>query len=493
MTASYFLSIDVGTSRTAAATARISPDGTVTATAFPLGRQTDSAPTLVFVGEGELLFGDAAARRGLAQPERLAREFKRRVGDEIPLLIGDRPFLPEQLYARTVAWVIATVTEREGGEPSGVSITVPVTWTDFRTELVHAALAAEGWRDVDIITEPEAAAFHYETERPLEGGGILAVYDLGGGTFDAVVLRKDADGEIGVLGEPVGIAAFGGSDFDDIVLRHALSAAGLSAQKLATDPGERVALAALRRECVDAKESLSFDSEAVVPVLVGGGSATVRLTRAELETMIEAGIDRTVEVLADAFDSAGVDLDDVEAILLTGGSSRIPRVAQLLSERFDRPIAIDADPKAIISLGAVRAAAERSLVSSGFFDDPSDDPSEDGRQDEREDEDEPQAITARPGRRFGRRGRTWFGLGPATALAGGALMLAAGIVVSVGYPLMGTGSSATDPQPTVSSISPTPAPTSTPVPDPTPRETDTTLLRPAPPSDRISNVEPAGQ
>ena len=105
-------------------------------TAFGLGRGTDSAPSAIFVADGELLFGEAAERRGLAQPERLVREFKRRIGDDVPIVVGDQRFAPEELYARTVAWVVDAVAEREGGRPSAISVTIPVTWGAHRSALV---------------------------------------------------------------------------------------------------------------------------------------------------------------------------------------------------------------------------------------------------------------------------------------------------------------------------------------------------------------------
>ncbi len=242
---------------------------------------------------------------------------------------------------------------------------MPVTWGEYRTQLVQDAIGRLGWSDVQVITEPEAAARHYEATHPLDTGRALAVYDFGGGTFDTVILQKTADGRVDFVGSPVGIPDLGGADFDDIVLRHTVKAAGIPASALAgaqTDAGVRMALASLRRECVDAKESLSFDGEAVVPVLIGDGHGAVRLTRSEFEDMIEPEIERTVEVLDIALEQSGLTPDDLDAILLTGGTSRIPRVAQLLSERFDRPIAIDADPKAIIALGAARTAAGGALL-----------------------------------------------------------------------------------------------------------------------------------
>ncbi len=117
---SYFLAVDVGTSRIAAATARIAADGSIVTAPFALGRKSDSVATVVFVAEdGDLSFGDVAERRGVAQPERLIREFKRSIGDEVPLVVGGRSLPAEQLYALTVAAIVELVTEREGPAAGG--------------------------------------------------------------------------------------------------------------------------------------------------------------------------------------------------------------------------------------------------------------------------------------------------------------------------------------------------------------------------------------
>ena len=225
---SLFLAVDVGTSRTAAAIARFGPDGLVIPTPFPLGRHTDSVPSVIFVGDGELLFGDAAERRGIAQPERLVRGFKRRIGDETPIRAGDRRFTPEQLFALLVSWVVDRVAEREGERPTALSVSIPAAWGDHRSGLVVGALERAGWGDVRLISEPEAVARHYAFERSLEPGSLLAVYDLGGGTFDAALVRIEDDRSIEMVGAPVGLDPFGGADFDDAVFRHAVRAAGLS-------------------------------------------------------------------------------------------------------------------------------------------------------------------------------------------------------------------------------------------------------------------------
>ena len=357
----YVLAIDIGTSRIAAATARMSPRGGVETAPFALGRKGDSVATVVFVTEdGGLLFGDAAERRGVAQPERLVREFKRNIGDRVPVTVGGRTLQAEELYAQTFAAVIDAVAEREGGLPAAVSFTHPTVWGGHRLGLVHAALSRLGIRNVVPISEPEAAARHYEATRPLEPGQALAVYDLGGGTFDAVVLRKGEESSFEIVGDPAGIDDLGGADFDDAVFRHVITSAGIDpAASDVDDPDTRIALAQLRREAVDAKEALSFDSDATVPVLFPPSRSSVRITRSEFEAMIEGAVDRTVDTLEDAIDSAALTPGRLEAILLIGGSSRIPLVAQRLSETFDRPLAIDADPKAAIALGAARTALLR--------------------------------------------------------------------------------------------------------------------------------------
>jgi len=201
------------------------------------------------------------------------------------------------------------------------------------------------------------------------------------------------------------------------------------------DAGLRMALASLRRECVDAKESLSFDGEAVVPVLVGDGHGAVRLTRAEFEDMIEPEIERTVEVLEIALEQSGLTADDLDAILLTGGTSRIPRVAQLLSERFDRPIAVDADPKAIIALGAARTAAGGDLRPFSLLavdDAPADDDDDD------RDDDDADSTSVFTAQRSEKRA-PWFRRVPATAyVAAGVAVLTVSVGV-VSVPALGVG------------------------------------------------------
>ena len=355
----YVLGIDVGTSFTAAAVARTGSQGPAGPQSFHLGQRAATIPSVVFFGgDGQVLVGDAAERRGVAQPERVVREFKRRVGDSVPIIVGDRFAAPEELLATIARWVVDRATEREGSAPQAITVSHPASWGGYKSELLRQALAQAGLADASLVSEPEAAALHYAAQERVPDGSLVAVYDLGGGTFDAAILRKDSGTSFSPLGRPNGIDQLGGADFDDAVFNHVAAGAAEAFDGLDTaDPAVLLALARLRRECTEAKEALSSDSEATIPVLLPGAQTQVRLVRQEFEAMIDGAIGQTIGTLRHTLEAAGVDPAQLSAVLLIGGSSRIPLVAQQLSAELDRPIAIDADPKASICLGAALAAA----------------------------------------------------------------------------------------------------------------------------------------
>ncbi|WP_205834781.1 Hsp70 family protein [Crystallibacter degradans] len=358
----YVLGIDIGTSFTAAAVARLGGAGTTAAPqSLGLGMRGGVVPSVAFLGEdGQVLVGEAAERRAATSPERVVREFKRRVGDTVPIVAGDLFVAPEDVFAVVARWVVDRAEEREGTPPEAVTLTHPAGWGDYRKGLVRQALAGVGLAEVTLLSEPEAAALHYASQERVEPESTIAVYDLGGGTFDAAILRKTAAGSFDPLGRPEGIERLGGVDFDEAVFGHVTAGAGdLFTGLDASDPAVLVALSRVRRECTEAKEALSCDSEASIPVLLPGSQAQVRLVRQEFEILIEASVRQSVEALRHVMQTAGVGAGDLAAILLVGGSSRIPLVTQLLSAELGRPIAIDSDPKASVCLGAAFSAAAR--------------------------------------------------------------------------------------------------------------------------------------
>ncbi|WP_091470496.1 Hsp70 family protein [Paenarthrobacter nitroguajacolicus] len=362
---SYVLAIDVGTSFTAAALVKPGQGPIPAPEILSLGLHGSAVPSVLFYADdGRVLVGEAAERRGLDDPRRMVREFKRRIGDSVPLAVGDSWLAPEDVYARMARWVVDRAEEREGSAPSSIIMTHPAAWGQHRTSLVLAALNVAGLQDITLISEPEAAALHYASQTRVDDGSIVAVYDLGGGTFDTAVLRKAGAGNFELLGRPDGIETLGGADFDAAVLRHVMGHLGEGAALDASSPETLAALSRLRRECREAKEALSLDSEASVAVSLPGTQLSVRLVRSEFEAMIEAPVRDTVDALQRSLRSINLEAQDLSAVLLIGGSSRIPLVAELISVELDRPIAVDADPKSSICLGAAVAGLRRSGSSA---------------------------------------------------------------------------------------------------------------------------------
>ena len=350
---SYWLGIDVGTTFTAAAICRQSGVPEVVA----LGTRSTAVSSVLYLApDGQVVVGEAAERRAVSDPDRVVREFKRRIGDEVPMVIGGQGYAAPEIAAMVLGWVIDRVAAQEGGPASGIVVTHPAGWGPYKISTMTAALHAAGLTSITFCTEPEAAAASYALASRIAPGATIAVYDLGGGTFDAAVVRKTGPTTLHVLGIPQGLDALGGADFDDAILGHVLAAVPALTQLDPDDPATLAATAALRRDCTEAKEALSSDTEVTIPVLAPGVQTHVRLIRAEFEDMIRPQVEQTVEALRRALKSANVEPDDLDAVLLVGGSSRIPLVTQLISAELGRPVAIDADPKAAIALGAALSA-----------------------------------------------------------------------------------------------------------------------------------------
>jgi molecular chaperone DnaK len=351
----YFLGIDLGTTYSAAAAER---SGVVEA--LTLGNRTASVPSVVYLrDDGEILVGEAATRRATIDPGRVAREFKRRVGDPTPIILGGAPYAAEMLMARLLGWSVDRVREQQGEPPLGIALTHPANWGPYKLDLVAQAVRQVDLDAALMLAEPVAAATFYASQRTLEPGSVVAVYDLGGGTFDAAVVRRTTDG-FDIVGTPEGVERLGGIDFDEAVFAHLRGALGEGLERLdPEEPAAEAAVARLRQECIDAKEALSSDVDVSIPVLLPGLQTEVRLTRSEFEAMIRPAISETIVALRRAIRSARVQDSEIDAVLLVGGSSRIPLVAQMVGAELGRPIAIDAHPKDAIAFGAAIAVASR--------------------------------------------------------------------------------------------------------------------------------------
>ena len=244
-------------------------------------------PSIVYLrADGEMLLGEAAERRADMEPWRAAREFKRRLGDQTPIILGGTPHSVESLLARVYQAIVAIVTEQRGASPEAVVVTHPAYYGSYKLDLLFEAVRMAGVANAEFIPEPVAAAAHYSGQEGFSPGQLVGVYDFGGGTFDAAVLRK-TDDSFEVVGSPEGLAHLGGIDFDEAVFAYVRrELAGTLESVDESDPAVLAGLLRLRRECTAAKEALTADTETIIPVLLPAAQTTVPLTREAFEGMI---------------------------------------------------------------------------------------------------------------------------------------------------------------------------------------------------------------
>ncbi|MFI6822114.1 Hsp70 family protein [Micromonospora sp. NPDC050187] len=360
------MGIDLGTSFTAAAVASA---GTVNM--VPLAGQALVTPSVAFLDEkGTLLTGEAADRLGLQDPGRSTREFKRRLGDPTPVILDGAPYSPTALMASLLRSVVDTVGQAQGGPPERIVLTHPAVWGPYRREQFAAIPHLAGLSrpedepgsgsdgpTVITTTEPVAAATYYCSTQPLPPDGLLAVYDLGGGTFDSAVVRNGRDG-LEIIGTPEGIEWLGGADFDQALVDHVDRQLDGAVTALdPTDPGTTSVLAAVQRNCMLAKEALSSHDKAEIRVPLPESVRHVTVTREAFEQMITPPVETTIETFRRTLTAAGITLQDLTAVLLVGGSSQIPLVNRMLRDTLRRPIMINTHPKHAVALGAAMLSA----------------------------------------------------------------------------------------------------------------------------------------
>ncbi|GID92214.1 Hsp70 family protein [Amorphoplanes digitatis] len=311
--------------------------------------------------EGHLLTGRDAAQEAAIYPDRAELQPKRALVADDQTRLGDRDLRTVEIVAATLRRVVDEATRRNGGPPAEVALTHPAAWTATETGRLARAAALAGLPEPAFIPEPVAAAVHYATASgatPIPAGAHIAVYDLGGGTFDTAVLRRTPEG-FEICGPPGGDPDFGGDDVSE-ALREVVGAqvrhdAPEEWDRLWSDSSTKgqQRRASQLTYLTQAKESLSGRTVVMVPV--HAADAQVRITRAELEAAIEEQLTPTVDELIRTVEEAGVAVGDLAAVYLTGGSSRIPRVSELVAARIGRLPVAEGDPKAVVCQGALTA------------------------------------------------------------------------------------------------------------------------------------------
>ncbi len=351
MTTSWLLGIDFGTSSTVVA-GRLA------------GRPPEiieihgerRVPSLVFIdANGRTIVGRGAEALGGANPDRLLRAPKGRLGSPTAVVLGGRAYSIVELVATLLRHVYDEAVRSNGDEPSEVRLTYPASWSSPRREDLVAAATRAGLPNPTLVPEPVAAAIAYASDVSIVDGAHVLVYDLGGGTFDSVALRAEGDAFV-IVGRPIGDPHLGGELFDELLMNYI-------GEQLDADIWENLqvsdellwqqAAAALRLESRRAKELLS--SHEVVQVQLGlpHGIVNRQVSRADLEQLIRPYIDESVGLMQRCMIDAGLRTEDLSAVYLVGGASRSPLVQEIVCTTFPQvQLSRRGDPKAVVALGA---------------------------------------------------------------------------------------------------------------------------------------------
>lgn len=301
---------------------------------------------------GELLVGEVARNQYVVAPDRTIRSVKRLMGTDERIKLGDETYRPQEISA-VILRRLKEIAEEHLGEPVDQAvITVPAYFSDKQRQATKDAGEIAGLDVVRIINEPTAAALAYGLDR--EEDQFLVVYDLGGGTFDVSVIEINS-GVIEVRASH-GNTQLGGDDFDVALAKYITED---FKQKHGVDlTADRRAYARVTRAAEQAKIELSSKPFAQIreEFIAGEGDRPLHLEmeieRDRFEALISEMLDSTIECVQQALDDASLAADEIDTILMVGGSTRIPLVSRLVADYLDAEPHLEINPELCVALGA---------------------------------------------------------------------------------------------------------------------------------------------
>jgi len=314
---------------------------------------------VAWTADDQRLIGDAAKKQASANPENMVYDAKRLIGPKFadqtvqedmkhwpfevvdvegkPKVVvtagGRKQFSPEEISSMVLAKMKAIAEDYLGTAVKYAVVTVPAYFNDAQRQATKDAGTIAGLRVLRVINEPTAAAIAYGLDSKIKGERNVLVYDLGGGTFDVTLLTID-EGVFEVKAT-AGDTHLGGEDFDQRLMSHF---AKTFERKTKLDiSGDKRALQRLRRACEGLKRSLSTQTSATIELeaLKDGVDLRETMSRARFEELNIDLFKKTMQPVIQVLQDAKVDRSDVHEIVLVGGSTRIPKVQQLLQEFFN--------------------------------------------------------------------------------------------------------------------------------------------------------------
>ncbi len=341
-----------------------------------------TTPSVIAFTDEEVLVGQSAKRQAVTNPHNTIYAIKRLIGrtfkekavqkdiDLVPYKIvaadnGDawvevkgKKMSPQELSAKTLMKMKKTAEDYLGEEVTEAVITVPAYFNDSQRQATKDAGKIAGLNVLRIINEPTAAALSYGLDKIKGQDAKIAVYDLGGGTFDVSIIEiadVDGDAQFEVLATN-GDTFLGGEDFDKAIIDYLVDAFKKEqGMDLSNDP---LALQRLKEAAEKAKIELSSGQQTDInlPYITADASGpkhlNVKLTRAKYETLVEDLIKRTLTPCQTALKDAGLSKADITDVILVGGQTRMPKVQEAVEEFFGKAPKKDVNPDEAVAVGA---------------------------------------------------------------------------------------------------------------------------------------------
>ena len=342
---------------------------------IPNAEGNRTTPSVVaFTDKGETLVGDLARRQAVTNPTKTVYSVKRFMGrrhnevaseekmvpyeitggaeDYVKIKAGDEEMTPPEVSAKTLRKLKESAESYLGHKVNKAVITVPAYFNDAKRQATKDAGQIAGLEVARIINEPTAASLAYGLDK--KGQETICVFDLGGGTFDVSVLEV-ADGVFRVISTN-GDTHLGGDDFDDALINHV-------AEQFKTDQGidlrsDTMALQRLQEACEKAKKELSSaaSTDINLPFITADASGPkhlqLTLTRVEFEKLVDDLIERVKVPVLKALEDAKLDPSKIDEVVLVGGSTRIPKVQELVKEVFGKDPHKGVNPDEVVAIGA---------------------------------------------------------------------------------------------------------------------------------------------
>ena len=341
------IGIDLGTTNSCAA---VLEAGAPKIIPNPEGGRT--TPSVVSFKKGEKIVGDAAKRQALTNPNTVI-SIKRKMGTKDKVELEGKKYTPEEISAMILSYIKDYAEAYLGEKVDKAVITVPAYFNDAQRQATKNAGKIAGLEVERIINEPTAAALSYGLEK--EEGQTILVYDLGGGTFDVSILEL-GDGVFEVK-STAGNNKLGGDDFDnriiDYIVNEFKKENGVDLSK------DKMAMQRLKEEAEKAKKNLSgmVSTQISAPFIAKGEDGEplhldMELTRAKFEDLISDLVESTIEPVRKAIKDAKIKKDDIDKVILVGGSTRVPLVYDTVTKELGKEPSREVNPDEAVAMGA---------------------------------------------------------------------------------------------------------------------------------------------